>query len=414
MAWSRGTVMSEQQLKRLGEHKYSSSGSTLLDPYMQRFWNWFVLKIPLDIAPNTLTSIGLAVNFVTTLTLIISSSDAKQEVPRWAPLLFAVGLFFYQTLDACDGKQARRTSSSSPLGELFDHGCDSLSTVFVALATCISVQLGQHPDWMFYQCMAASALFYTAHWQTYVSGTLKFGKFDVTEAQFTVIAIHLISAIFGTGMWSTEVSLGFVDCQLKIVAMYVMLAGSCYPISQYFSTILNGGVGKNGSTIADTSILSPLAPLAVVIIPAVVIYKKSSTNLLEHHPCLYLMTFGLVLAKVTNKLVVAHMTKSEIGVLDLVLIGPAMLFLNQYFNEPISDYYVLWAAFFWTLADLLWYAFKVCTEISEHLAINVFSIKPRLQSSASSSRSEKPNNRRDTVHNSNGRSQRHYNLRKTQ
>ena len=41
--------------------------------------------------------------------------------------LTALGLFFYQSLDAIDGMQARRTKSSSPLGELFDHGCDSLS-----------------------------------------------------------------------------------------------------------------------------------------------------------------------------------------------------------------------------------------------------------------------------------------------
>lgn len=34
-------------------------------------------------------------------------------------------------MDAIDGKQARRTNSSSPLGELFDHGCDSLSTGIV-------------------------------------------------------------------------------------------------------------------------------------------------------------------------------------------------------------------------------------------------------------------------------------------
>lgn len=39
----------------------------------------------------------------------------------------ALGLFLYQSLDAIDGKQARRTDSSSPLGELFDHGCDSVS-----------------------------------------------------------------------------------------------------------------------------------------------------------------------------------------------------------------------------------------------------------------------------------------------
>jgi hypothetical protein len=43
-------------------------------------------------------------------------------------LLCGIGLFIYQSLDAIDGKQARRTGSSTPLGELFDHGCDSVST----------------------------------------------------------------------------------------------------------------------------------------------------------------------------------------------------------------------------------------------------------------------------------------------
>jgi phosphatidylglycerophosphate synthase len=35
---------------------------------------------------------------------------------------FGIGLFIYQSLDAIDGKQARRTGQSGPLGELFDHG----------------------------------------------------------------------------------------------------------------------------------------------------------------------------------------------------------------------------------------------------------------------------------------------------
>lgn len=50
------------------------------------------------------------------------------QAPRWAFFLCGVGLFAYQSLDAIDGKQARRTGTSSPLGELFDHGCDSIST----------------------------------------------------------------------------------------------------------------------------------------------------------------------------------------------------------------------------------------------------------------------------------------------
>ena len=49
------------------------------------------------------------------------------KVSGWIPLALAITMFMYQTLDAIDGKQARRTGSSNALGELFDHGCDSLS-----------------------------------------------------------------------------------------------------------------------------------------------------------------------------------------------------------------------------------------------------------------------------------------------
>lgn len=79
------------------------------------------------------------------------SPDAKIEAPRWACALCGLGLFIYQSLDAIDGKQARRTGTANPLGELFDHGCDSISTVFVALSACIAVQLGYYPGWMFFQ-----------------------------------------------------------------------------------------------------------------------------------------------------------------------------------------------------------------------------------------------------------------------
>jgi hypothetical protein len=40
-----------------------------------------------------------------------------------------------------------------------------------------------------------------------VSGTLRFGKIDVTEAQITIIFIHLVSAIFGPSVWMTKVSI---------------------------------------------------------------------------------------------------------------------------------------------------------------------------------------------------------------
>ncbi|GLH13296.1 Uncharacterized protein GBIM_17884 [Gryllus bimaculatus] len=368
-------LLSPGQLKRLSEHKYSFTSTSLLDSLLQPWWNWLVSKLPLWLAPNLITVWGLIVNILTTLILVWYSPDAKEEAPRWACFACALGLFIYQSLDAIDGKQARRTGTSSPLGELFDHGCDSISTVFVALSACIAVQLGFYPSWMFFQCFCAMTLFYCAHWQTYVSGTLRFGKVDVTEAQFTIIFIHLISAVFGPSVWMTK--LPWLNMELKLIPIYVAVLVAVLLAQSKVAIIITGGVGKNGSTVAGTSVLSPIIPFSLVVVPAFIIYRKSIEHVYEEHPALYILAFGMVAAKVTNRLVVAHMTKNEMEYLDSALIGPAMLFLNQYFNFFIKEYIVLWLCLIWVTFDLLRYSCQVCVEICEHLKIQLFRIPVR-------------------------------------
>ncbi|XP_053976154.1 cholinephosphotransferase 1-like isoform X4 [Hylaeus volcanicus] len=372
MHFYKEKLLSPGQLKRLSEHKYSCTTNSLLDGLLQPWWNWLVSKVPLWLAPNLITVLGLVVNILTTLILVYYSPDARTEAPRWACFLCALGLFIYQSLDAIDGKQARRTGTSTPLGELFDHGCDSISTVFVALSACIAVQLGYYPTWMFFQCFCAMTLFYCAHWQTYVSGTLRFGKVDVTEAQFTIITIHLISAIFGPKAWMME--LPYTGTEIKVFPLWAAVGIAILLAQSSISVILAGGVGKNGSTVAGTSVLSPIIPFSFVVLPAFIIYRKSAEHVYENHPALYILAFGMVAAKVTNRLVVAHMTKNEMQYLDSSLIGPAMLFLNQYFNFFIKEYYVLWLCFIWVTLDLLRYSSQICLEICDHMKIRLFRI----------------------------------------
>ncbi|XP_078053499.1 choline/ethanolaminephosphotransferase 1 bbc isoform X7 [Augochlora pura] len=373
MQFYKENLLSPGQLKRLSEHKYSCTTNSLLDGLLQPWWNWLVSKVPLWLAPNLITILGLIVNIVTTLILVYYSPDARTEAPRWACFLCALGLFIYQSLDAIDGKQARRTGTSTPLGELFDHGCDSISTVFVALSACIAVQLGYYPTWMFFQCFCAMTLFYCAHWQTYVSGSLRFGKIDVTEAQFTIITIHLISAFFGPKVWMMEIPGLGVGTVSNYVAV-IFYAGYIHVFLEFCKVFESGGIGKNGSTIAGTSVLSPIIPFSFVVVPAFIIYRKSAEHVYESHPALYILAFGMVAAKVTNRLVVAHMTKNEMQYLDSSLIGPAMLFLNQYFNFFIKEYYVLWLCFIWVTLDLLRYSSQICLEICDHMKIKLFRI----------------------------------------
>merc|ERR1719430_793226 len=102
-------ILTEPELRKLKEHKYSSKCISILDPAMQKYWNWLVTLVPLWVAPNLITIVGLAINILTSVILMYYSPPATEQAPWWALLLCAVGLFLYQSLDAIDGKQARRT-----------------------------------------------------------------------------------------------------------------------------------------------------------------------------------------------------------------------------------------------------------------------------------------------------------------
>lgn len=60
--------------------RYSSAGRSLLEPLMQRYWEWLVGRVPSWIAPNLITIIGLATNVFTTLVLVYYCPTATEQV----------------------------------------------------------------------------------------------------------------------------------------------------------------------------------------------------------------------------------------------------------------------------------------------------------------------------------------------
>jgi len=62
--------------------------------------------------------------------------DNAEQLPNWMIFVIGVTFFLYRLLDEMDGKQARKTGNSSPLGLLFDHGCDSWTISFLSWMFC--------------------------------------------------------------------------------------------------------------------------------------------------------------------------------------------------------------------------------------------------------------------------------------
>lgn len=137
-----GSVLTKQDLEMIAAYKYKPGTYTYVDNLLTPFWNWAVTLLPLWMAPNLVTFIGLVGTALAAVLLTSYSPQLDGEVPGWCSALFALTLFIYQTLDAIDGKQARRTNSSSPLGQLFDHGCDTVVKVCIRVLPLPLLVLG--------------------------------------------------------------------------------------------------------------------------------------------------------------------------------------------------------------------------------------------------------------------------------
>jgi ethanolaminephosphotransferase len=81
---------------------------------------FFVEYMPRSMAPNVITLLG----HICILVMYVSGvfwCRENCELPSWLIFTAAVLYFTWLILDNIDGKQARRTRTSSPLGLIFDH-----------------------------------------------------------------------------------------------------------------------------------------------------------------------------------------------------------------------------------------------------------------------------------------------------
>jgi ethanolaminephosphotransferase len=73
------------------------------------YWNYVVTLLPLWLAPNLITLLGLVAILVNVATVQVLVPDLVGPGPWWMYWSFVLGLWIYSTLDNVDGKQARRT-----------------------------------------------------------------------------------------------------------------------------------------------------------------------------------------------------------------------------------------------------------------------------------------------------------------
>jgi ethanolaminephosphotransferase len=118
-------------------------------------------------SPNLITLLGFIFVVVNFIIVLIFQPDLETPGPSWIYFSFAISIWLYSTFDNVDGKQARRTNTSSPLGELFDHGVDALNCTTGAIIQSAGIATGLG-NYTFLAAALATTNFFFCTWETYV------------------------------------------------------------------------------------------------------------------------------------------------------------------------------------------------------------------------------------------------------
>ncbi|KDD76107.1 hypothetical protein H632_c352p0 [Helicosporidium sp. ATCC 50920] len=197
--------LTRRALAGLRDYKYKAGGYTILDAWHNPIWNWIVDHLPMWLAPNLITLMGLAALCGSYVLAAAHLPELDGEAPRHVYWACAAACFFYLHMDCLDGKQARRTGTSSPLGQLFDHGCDALAVVVITATLTTSFNLG-HGLRPAGGCLIIMVPWIMAHWEEYHTGEMVYGNgmWGVTEANYLVVLLHAWTAWMGPAFWRIQ------------------------------------------------------------------------------------------------------------------------------------------------------------------------------------------------------------------
>ncbi len=108
-------------------------------------------------------------------------------------------------LDEMDGKQARRTGNSSPLGLIFDHGVDCFSLGVQTITYMRFLQLGYTPI----SYILLIGVYSAFHFETlgeYYCGTLYLPPLNgVTDGSCFIISVTLLTLLFVNNFMATPI-----------------------------------------------------------------------------------------------------------------------------------------------------------------------------------------------------------------
>jgi ethanolaminephosphotransferase len=365
---------------------------SLISNYVLRYyWNGVVQLLPMWLAPNMVTLLGFFFILANVLILQIWIPDLIGPGPTWVYYSFALGLWMYSTMDNIDGKQARRTGTSSGLGELFDHGIDSLNCTLGSLLETAAMGLGATHIGAFTAMVPVLPMFFST-WETYHTHTLYLGVFNgPTEGLIIASLVMAISGYYGPDIWKKPIAdvVGFENIfgDISFREGWVPLILTAFFFVHLPACIYHVAKARRAQKLPVAPVFLEWTPMIVFCGSCLAWLGSPHSHLLkDNHLVLFCLTMSFVFGRLTTKIILCHLTRQPFPywtVMLVPLIGGAMLSHLPTLGLPAvssatEGWYLRGYFVFAVIAYFTW-AVRVINAICELLDINCLTIKKRKQ-----------------------------------
>lgn len=192
--------VSAEGLRNLAKHKFHAGQYTPLDLALEPFWLWCQRLLPRWISPNAVSLFGGLCALIGTIIVVFGDRTSTSPL-----LMNAIFVFFYQTADAVDGKQARLTGQCTPLGAVIDHCVDASLLSMIPVSIMLAVDPGFETWIVSLAMMTYATTWFVAQWGDYECSILETA--GVTEAEFAIMALFAAPALFGRDVYNLDVPL---------------------------------------------------------------------------------------------------------------------------------------------------------------------------------------------------------------
>ncbi|NWY71198.1 EPT1 Ethanolaminephosphotransferase, partial [Erithacus rubecula] len=315
--------------------QYSAVDSNPLSLYvMHPFWNAVVKIFPTWLAPNLITFSGfllLVFNFFLMAYFdpdFYASAPDHQHVPSGVWIVVGILNFMAYTLDGVDGKQARRTNSSTPLGELFDHGLDSWACVYFVVTVYSTFGRGSTGVSVFVLYLLLWVVLFSfilSHWEKYNTGIL-FLPWGYDVSQVTISIVYIVTAFVGVEAWYAPFLFNFLYRDLFTAMIIVCALTVTLPMSLYnFYKAYKNNTLKHHSVY---EILLPLVSPVLLFLLCTTWIFLSPTDILEVQPRLFYFMVGTAFANISVRASALCLKTWRIGYIEFshVLSAAKLLF----------------------------------------------------------------------------------------